>query len=101
MLDSMRLHGTEREKLWVVITMDGRHVWLGRNTDPTSEELRRTAEQLDRQSLTGFLGITEGSYYNPSHTLSVMFVRLLAGEGDWETAKAAFLSRRADAIRNG
>ena len=85
----MQYDGTPREKRWAVITLDGSHGWLGRHIDPSSDEITRAAEGLAEQGLTGWLAVTEGVYYDPSHKMTAVMVRPLYGEGDWETAWAA------------
>lgn len=88
---------TAREKRWLVIAGDGRHVTLGRHSDPTAEELAEVEETLTRQGVSAWLAILEGVYYgqNPVHVLQV---RHLTGSGDgWEAAKRNFLNRRAEA----
>ncbi len=84
-----------RERRWLVIASDGRHVTLGRATDPTLEQLQQLAGQLRRQGLAGWLTVTEGSYYRRGH-LGVMVVRPLAElpGATWDTAREAFLTAR-------
>lgn len=96
----MKHEGTQREKRWAVITSDGSHSWLGRHTDPTEEEITRAADQLAAQGLTGWLAVTEGVYYEPTHPMTAIMVRALSGGGNWETSWTAFLIRRAEAIGN-
>jgi len=94
----MKLGDTQREKRWAVIISDGRHSWLGRHTDPTEEEITHTADQLSAQGLTGWLAVTEGVYYEPTHQMTALMVHPLSGDGDWEAAWAAFVARRAEVI---
>jgi hypothetical protein len=54
--------------------------------------------QLNASGLIGWLVVTEGVYYQPRHKMDIMMVRPLTSGGDWETAKLAFLSRRAVAL---
>jgi hypothetical protein len=82
-----------REKRWALITADGRHSWLGRHTDPTEEELTRASETLAQADIAGWLAVTEGVYYGRGK-LSVMMVRPLNGQADWEAALAAFHEAR-------
>lgn len=85
----------KREKRWLVITSDGRHVTLGRATDPTPEQLDQLAGQLRQQGLAGWLTLTEGSYYRCGH-LGVIMVRSLAElpGATWDAAREAFLAAR-------
>ena len=95
----MKHERTRREKRWAVVTGDGRHVWLGRHTDPSEDEITRAADGLRAQGLTGWLAVTEGVYYEPTDSMSAVMVRPLAGKGDWNAAWAAFIARRADTTR--
>jgi hypothetical protein len=85
-----------RERRWAVVTADGGHVWLGRHSDPTDDELTQVSAALQAKALVGRLAVTEGTYYS-RQKLDVLMVRPLSGEGDWEAARNAFLSRRKQA----
>ena len=85
----------------MLLTQEGYHGWLGRHVDPTAEELERAATSIRERGTAGWLCVTEGVYYDPEHTLKVMLVRPLAGQGDWETALAAFHAQRAEALKVG
>lgn len=87
-----------KERRWAIIASDGRHVWLGRHTDPSSQELERAAEDLARARVPGWLAVTEGVFYSDDD-LVVMMVRPLWGEGDWDSASAAFLRKREAALK--
>ncbi len=88
-----------REKRWAIITQDGRHSWLGRHTDPSEEELTRTTAALAQQGLSGWLAVTEGVYYSHGK-LTVMMVRPLHGQAEWEAALAAFQEHRRRSLAN-
>lgn len=83
------------ERRWAVISSaeDCRHIWLGRNSDPTPDELDAIVRQLSASGVTAWLAITEGVYYS-SEPMNVMMVRPLAGDGDWPAACEAFLEKR-------
>jgi hypothetical protein len=87
----------ERERRWAVISADGSHGWVGRHTDPSEEELARVTQNLSRADVPGWLAVTEGVYYSRSE-LSVLLVRPLWGDGDWDAAMAAFHERRRRAL---
>ena len=89
-----------RERRWAVIGSDGRHIWLGRHTDPTEKELTRVAEGLAETGTPGWLAVTEGVYYS-NEELDVMMVRPLWGAGDWQDAVAAFRERRRRVLKPG
>ena len=83
-----------REKRWIVLGEDGRHVTLGRHTDPSEEELTRAADALRASGQGGWLAVTEGRYYSGDQ-LSVLMVRELASpQSPWEIALAAFQEAR-------
>jgi len=88
-----------RERRWALIAEDGRHAWLGRNSDPSEEELAQAAEGLARQGLAGWLAVTEGVYYGRGK-INVIMVRSLHGEADWKAALAAFHEHRRQHISN-
>lgn len=98
---SVQLFGNCPKRKHPCPSHDGLHSWLGRRTDPTEEEITRTAYQLAAQGLTGgWLAVTEEVYYEPTHRMTAVLVRSLSGGRDWRAAWAAFLARRAEAIRD-
>ena len=89
---------TRREHRWIIVAEDGRHVTLGRDTDPSDEEVARAGEGLRAQGLGGWLAVLEGSYYRPQDALTLLMVRTVAPSAgpSWEDAKTAFLDIRSD-----
>lgn len=88
-----------RERRWIILADDGRHVTVGRNTDPTEEEIARAGDQLRALGVGGWLAVTEGGYYQPKDKLSVMMVREVAPTSKtWDVAVAAFMLIRGAAI---
>ena len=86
-----------RDRRWAAVGADGRHIWLGRHSDPSDAELAEVTRQLETQGMTAWLAVTEGNYYATKDVLTVLMVRPLTAAGDWEAAKVAFLRRRAEA----
>ena len=84
-----------REKRWIVLTEDGRHVTLGCHSDPTKEELGDAANGLTASSLGGWLALTEGVYYSRG-TMNIILVRELAPAKKitFEDAAKVFLAKR-------
>jgi hypothetical protein len=83
-----------RERRWVAICEDGRHVTLGRHTDPSEDEIKATEAALLALGQGGWLAVTEGTYYSRD-TMSVLQVRMLGKPAvTWDEVKAAFLSLR-------
>ncbi len=84
-----------RERRWAIIGEDGRHVWVGRHSDPTEAEITEVEAALARQGLTGFLAITEGDYWSRSGSLNFIMVRPLATPtASFDAAVAAFEAAR-------
>ncbi len=52
-----------RERRWVVIAADDRFVTLGRDSDPSEDEILAAVEELRRQGLTGWLATMKGDPY--------------------------------------
>jgi len=89
--------GAAQERRWIILGEDGRHVTVGRHTDPTDDELARAAEALRASGQGGWLAVLEGHYYRPRERVSLMMVRELAPTNvAWTVAVEAFHGRRAD-----
>lgn len=83
------------EKRWIVLGTDGRHVTLGRHSDPTDDEVARSEDALRLQGLAGWLAIISGAYYERG-SIEILQVRPLAAPpaDGWEAAVEAFKARR-------
>jgi hypothetical protein len=87
------------ERHWIILGDDGRHVTVGRHTDPTEQEIARAGDALRATGQGGWLAVTEGDYYSPGRPISVLMVRELATPRQpWESAVAAFQGIRAGAL---
>lgn len=87
-----------RERRWIVLGDDGRHATLGRHSDPSEEEITQAGDALRAVGQGGWLAVTEGVYYSRG-PLSVMMVREIAEPRQpWESAVAAFHSKRAQTL---
>jgi hypothetical protein len=64
------------ERRWIVLTEDGKHITLGRYTDPSPEEIATSEAGLAAQGLSGWLAVMKGNYYG-SDEPSLMMVRPL------------------------
>lgn len=51
------------ERRWMVLAEDGRHVWIGRHTDPSPEEIASVEASLSAQGLAGWIAVAAGGYY--------------------------------------
>jgi hypothetical protein len=86
-----------REKRWIILADDGRHVTIGRHTDPSIEEIDLAAENLKHNGVGGWLAVTEGRYYSRGQ-LSLMMVREIAApRSAWDEAVATFMKIRSQA----
>ncbi len=84
------------ERRWIVLATDGRHVTVGRHTDPTEEEIEAAAKGLAAQGLAGWLAVSEGDYWAKRGTMTVMMVKPLADPATaFEDAVAAYEAIRA------
>lgn len=93
----MNAGNAARERRWLVLGEDGRHVWLGRDRDPEEAEIERAAEALRAQQAAGWLAVSEGVYYSDD-AMRLLQVRDLNGPTvTWEHAVEAFHRRRSEA----
>ena len=82
------------ETRWIVLGTDGRHVTMGRHTDPTPEEVEAAERGLAAQGLAGWLAVMKGGYY-VRRKPSLMMVRPLANPArPFEEAAAEFEAKR-------
>ena len=90
----------DRERRWIVLGTDGRHVTLGRASDPTENEIHATESSLAANGSAGWLAVMEGNYYARHGRPSLMMVRPLAAPiGTFEDAATAFQETRARALQ--
>jgi len=84
-----------KEKRWAIIGEDGRHVWMGRHSDPTEAEIAQAESALAAQGLAGWLAITEGDYWAKRGRMGFVMVRPLAAPASsFEAGTAAFEAAR-------
>ena len=84
------------ETRWIILGADGRHVTLGRHTDPAPEEVSQAEAALTANGLAGWLAVMKGAYYQRRQP-SLLMVRPLGdpscsfGEAasEFETARKA------------
>ena len=88
-----------RERRWLVLGEDGRHIWLGRATDPSEEEIVDAERALKSAGQAGWLAVSEGVYYGTGR-LSLLRVRALADPtGSWDDAVSRFQTTRKAALK--
>lgn len=82
----------------IVLSEDGRHVALGRQTEPDASEVKRSAHGLASLGLGGWLCRLEGDYYSKS-TLSIVRLQILGQPAaHFDQATARFLDLRRDRL---
>ena len=87
------------ERLWIVLGTDGRHITLGRDSDPSDAEIQAVEDALTAAGGRGWLAIAEGDYWSPFTKMELLMVRPLARPTDaFEAAVAAFESARRRAL---
>jgi len=88
-----------KERRWIVLSEDGRHVSIGRASDPDETELATMADALRSQDTGGWLAIMEGDYHGARKAPVLMMVRVLTPCAvTWDNAAAAFQQRRLQAL---
>lgn len=88
------------ERRWIVLGTDGRHVTLGRHSDPSGEEVATAERALAAQGASGWLAVMEGDYWARMGKPSIMMVRPLAGPAiAFNAAAAAFEEARLRAVQ--
>ncbi|MFO0198689.1 MAG: hypothetical protein ACK530_08780 [Alphaproteobacteria bacterium] len=93
----MTQHGArqEAERRWIVLGTDGRHVSIGRDSDPSPEEIEAAEAALLAQGHGGWLAVTSGEYWSRRARLDVLEVRRLGAPATaFAEAAEAFQQRR-------
>lgn len=88
------------ERRWIVLAEDGRHVTIGRHTDPSPEEIDRAGDQLSALGLGGWLAVLEGAYYRPEDEPTLLLVSEIAPTHGptWNMAVDTFLQIRSNVL---
>lgn len=95
----MGLDRTATETRWIVLGTDGRHVSVGRHTDPTPEEIVGMEAGLVASGQAGWLAVMKGDYYRDRKGPELLMVRSLGGpERPWADAVAAFEEARRSTL---
>ena len=87
-------HVTAAERRWIVLDNLGRHVTIGRHSDPTAAELNAAAEALAGLGRGGWLAVMEGAYYAPGSVKLLEVSVLTPCAETFESAAALFQCRR-------
>ena len=84
-----------RERKWLLMVEDGRHVWQGRSRDPSPEDLAALERSMRVQRLRGWIAVSEGRYYSED-TMTLLPVSPMNGPADdWPVVEERFHERRA------
>lgn len=87
------------ERRWMVLAEDGRHAWIGRQTDPSPEEIGAIEASLSAQGLAGWLAVAAGTYWRRRSRLVLLEVQPLGTPVvAFADAVLAFESLRAAAL---
>ena len=87
--------GRGSERRWLILGEDGRHVWMGRHTDPTEEEILTAEALLAAQSISGWLAVSNGDYWSRASDFRLLPVRPLANPSKpFDEAANSFLGIR-------
>lgn len=89
--------GTDREKRWMVLAATGQHSWLGRHSDPTDEELLAVSRAMAKLDMDAWLCVAEGNYWSDGY-YAVLQVKLLNGNGKFDTALDEFMAKRRETL---
>lgn len=91
---------TRGERRWIVLGEDGRHVTLGRHSDPTEAEIAAAGQALAAQGLHGWLAVAEGDYWAKRGSVTLLMVRPLGTpKAAFDAAVAAFEAIRQRALQ--
>lgn len=87
------------EMRWIILATDGRHVTIGRHTDPSESEVQRAGIALAAAGQAGWLAIMKGGYYERLRKPSLMMVRPLGNpQRSWDEAAEFFEHARRACI---
>lgn len=79
---------------WIVLGTNGKHVTIGRDTDPTKEEVAVAEAALVAGGLSGWLALMKANYYS-RHKPSLSMIRALGNPSStFDEAARAFLVER-------
>lgn len=82
------------ERRWVILDTLGRHVTVGRHTDPSEVELDAASVALAGEGLGGWLAVLEGTYYGRRRVKLRKVAELVPGPVSFDLAAALFHAKR-------
>jgi hypothetical protein len=92
------MEATGLETRWIILGADGRHVSIGRQSDPSADEVKQAEAACAAQGMCGWLALMKGGYYEREKP-SVIMVRALRGpENSFDEALEAFEAARQRAL---
>jgi hypothetical protein len=87
-----------KEKRWLIVAEDGRHVTVGRDTDPSEREIEEAGLRLDGLGIAGWLVVSEGGYYTRGAVTLLMVRQVSRKRADWPAAERLWHDQRAIAV---
>lgn len=84
----------------ILIALDGRHIWMGRHTAPSQEELHKNRVTLEAMGITAWHGTYEGDYWSRKGGKFTDMQLLTTGlpGASLEEAVAAFQGKHVEAL---
>lgn len=82
------------ERRWIVLDTLGRHVTVGRHSDPSDAELDAARIALEGQGAGGWLAVLEGRYYGRRRVRVRKVLELVPGAVSFDLAAALFHATR-------
>jgi hypothetical protein len=85
-----------RNRRWITLGVDGRHIILGCHSDPSEAEISQLEAELGQQGVGGaWLAVAEGDYWKAGTRMTLLMVRSIGNpDATWAEAEAAFFKRR-------
>jgi len=78
----------------IILSDDGRHVTLGRHSEPSDTEVAASGASLAALGVGGWLCTLTGTYYGRRKVTLACIREVAASRADFATAEAAFHANR-------
>jgi len=87
------------ETRWIILGADGRHVSIGRQSDPSADEVKQAEAAMAVQGMCGWLALMKGGYYEREKPSVIMVRALRDPENSFDEALEAFEEKRQRSLR--
>jgi hypothetical protein len=87
------------ETRWIILGADGRHVSIGRQSDPSADEVMQAEAAMAAQGMRGWLALMKGGYYEQKKPTVIMVRSLRDPENSFDEALEAFEAKRQSTLR--